>query len=87
MVCGVHFGRSQHCKAVNTHCGGEERAKQAFKTPITERRGRVGSKKEHIRAGEADFPLNVYRRSGYQIHLELSFLSDASRQLGCFGKK
>ena len=86
MVCGVHFGKSQHCKAVSTDCGREEWAKQAFKAPVTERKG-WGSEREHVCAGEAGFPLNVYRRSGYQIHLELSFLSDARRQLGCFGKK
>lgn len=57
-----------------------------LKPPLQRERG-GGSEREHICAGEADFPLNVYRRSGYQIHLELSFLSDARRQLGCFGKK
>ena len=51
-----------------------------LKPPLQKERGGVGSKREHICAGEADF-LNICRRGGYQIHLELLFLSDARRQL------
>lgn len=43
----MHFGKSQHFRAVNTHHDGEERAKQAFETPITDRKGR-GGKQESI---------------------------------------
>lgn len=52
-----------------------------LKPPLQKERGGVGSKREHICAGVADFLLNIYRRGGYQIHLELLFLSDARRQL------
>lgn len=71
MVCGVYFGMSQPFRALSNLHGGEQ-AKQALKTPITERGG-VGSKREHICIGEAAFLLNVCRRGGYQFHLPFCF--------------
>lgn len=42
------FGKSQHFRAVNTLHGREEQAKQAFKIPTTESKGKVRNKRAHI---------------------------------------
>lgn len=45
------FGKSQHFRAVNTFPGREEPAEQAFKTPTTGSKRKVGNKREHILVG------------------------------------